>query len=109
MPSQILERSIYGLAALALLAEADGAIPKIVAEIGKRLATDGLPDRDVRDHAAREIRGRAATLYREGHWGSSIEAGMARADRAKLGPLLEGFADLISPETAGQAAKHGFF
>ena len=105
----ILEHTMYGLAVLALLGEARGAVPKLKAEIGKRLAEGGLPDQDVRDCAALEIRGRAATLYREGHWGSSIERGIAQADHAKLKPLLEELADLISPGTAGQAASQNFF
>jgi len=67
------------------------------------------PDQEVRDHAAREIRGRAATLYSEGHWSSSIERSMARVDHGKLKPLLEELADLISPGTAGQAASQHFF
>ncbi len=100
----ILERSTYGLAVLALLAEADDGIAKLKAEIGKRLAAGELPDQNVRDRAAIEIRARAATLYRNGHWGSSIEGGIAQADHAKLKPLLEELADLISPDTAGQAA-----
>ena len=104
-----LEKAIYGLAVLALLAEANGAIPKLKGDITKRLAAGGLPDQSVRDHAAREIRGRANTLYRQGHWGSSIETGIANADHAKLKPLLEELADLISPGTAGQAASHNFF
>ncbi|MGC2832846.1 MAG: hypothetical protein WA238_01245, partial [Methylocella sp.] len=64
---------------------------------------------DVGDCAALEIRGRAAMLYQEGHWGSSIEGGMAQSDHAKLEPLLEELADLISPGTAGQAASQHFF
>jgi hypothetical protein len=85
----ILENAVYGLATLALLAKADGAIPRLKAEIGNRVAAGELPDQSVCDHAAREIRGRAKTLYREGHWGSAIERAMAQADRAKLQPLLE--------------------
>lgn len=99
----ILERAVYGLAVLALLAETDVAIVKLKADIAKRLAAGGLLDVEVRDRAAREIRGRAATLWREGHLSSSIEAGVAQADHTKLRPLLEDLADLISPATAGQA------
>lgn len=102
----IFEHSMYGLAVLALLAEADVAIPKLKAKISKHLAAD---DQDVRDHAALEIRGRAATLFQGGHRASSIEVGMAQADHAKLEPLLEELADLISPGTAGQAASQHFF
>ncbi len=105
----ILEHSICGLAVLALLAETDVAIPKLKAEIGKRLAAGGLPDQEVRDDAALDIRDCAATLYRDGHWVSSIEGGMAQADHAKLKPLLEELADLISPGTAGQATSRHFF
>lgn len=105
----ILESSMYGLAVLALLEQTDFSVGKLKAEISKRLAAGGLPDQEVRDHAACEIRGRAATLYREGHWSSSIERGMARVDHVKLKPLLEELADLISPGTAGQAARQNFF
>ena len=99
-----LEHSLYGAAVLAVLLEVNGAIPKLKSEIGRRLLAGGLPNQEVKDRAAREIRGRAAALHPEGHWSSSIEAGMARTDHAKLGPLLEELADLISPGTVGQAA-----
>jgi hypothetical protein len=105
----ILERSIYGLAVLALLAKANSATAKLKTEIGKGLGDGGLPDQEVKDHAALEIRGRAATLYHKGHWGSSIEESMARVDHGKLKTLLEELADLISPGTVGQVASGGHF
>jgi hypothetical protein len=105
----ILERSIYGLAVLALAAAAASGIATLKTEIGKRLAAGGLPDQEVRDHAALEIRGRAATLHRDGHWSSSIERAIAQADHTKLKPLLEELANLISPETVGQASSRGLF
>src|SRR3546814_12883891 len=95
----ILERSVYGLATLALLAEDAAAVTGITAEITARVTADGLPDQEVRDHAAREIRGRAASLYRAGHLSSAIENGMAQLDEGRLQPLLEQIADLISPGT----------
>jgi hypothetical protein len=104
----ILERAIYGVATLAL-ADGDAAVAKLTADIAARIAAGGLPDQELRDRSAREIRGRAKTLYRQGHWGSSIECAMAQLDRQQLQPVLEQIADLISPETAGQAAKHGIF
>lgn len=104
----ILEHSIYSLAVLALLWEANSGIAKLKTEISNRLVAGGLPDREVRDQAARDIRGRAASLWREGHWGSSIEHGIARADHEKLKPLLNELADLISPETSGQATSSKF-
>jgi hypothetical protein len=105
----ILQRSMCGLAVLAILAEANSATATLKTEIGKRLAAGGLPDQEVRDRAAREIRGRAATLHRRDHWGSSIETGMASMDHGKLRPLLEELADLISPQTVGQAARQSPF
>lgn len=56
------ERSVYGLAILALVGEDEGAIPRLREKIGERLAAGGLPDQEVRDHSARSIRGRAETL-----------------------------------------------
>jgi hypothetical protein len=101
-----LERSIYGLATLALLNDDVGAVGTLKAEITARLGKGELPSKEVRDNAAREVRGRAKTLYREGHWSSAIENSMAQVDRQKLQPLLEEIADLVSPETAGQAFEH---
>src|SRR3546814_10583265 len=68
----ILERSVYGLTTLALLAEDAAAVTGLTAEITARVTADGLPDQEVRDPAAREIRGRAASLYRAGHWSPAI-------------------------------------
>jgi len=105
----ILEKAVYGAATLALLAEADGAIPRLKAEVAKHVGAGELPDQSATDHAAREIRGRAQSLYREGHWGSAIEGTMAQVDHAKLQALLGELADLISPGTKGQAARHSLF
>ena len=105
----ILEKSVCGLAALTLLFGDTTAEEQLKAEISTRLAAGELPDQENRDHTALEIRGRAASLDRSGHWSSTIEAGMARCDSQKLQTLLEEIADLLSPETKGQAAHHGFF
>ena len=102
----ILERSVYGLASLALLAEADGAIPKLKAGVAKHVTAGELTDQDVTDRAAREIRGRAGTLYREGRWGSAIECLISEVDHTKLQRLLDDIANLISPDSAGQSASH---
>jgi hypothetical protein len=92
-----------------LLAEADGAIPRLKAEVAKSVAAGELLDQSATDRAAREIRGRAQSLYKQGHWGSAIERTMAHVDHAKLQALLEELADLISPGTKGQAARHWLF
>lgn len=105
----ILERSVYGLATLALFADDAAAVTRLKAEITTRMAAGELPDKEVRDHAALKIRGRAASLHRNGHWSSAIEHGMAQANHGELQLLLEEIADLISPETKGQAAEPSVF
>lgn len=105
----ILERSVYGLVTLALLAEDAVAETRLKAEISARMTAGGLPNKELCDRAALEIRGRAASLYQSGHWSSAIEHGMAQADHEKLRPLLEEIADLISPETKDQATSRSFF
>jgi hypothetical protein len=41
---RILEKAVYGVATLALLAEADGAIPRLKAEVAKSVAAGELSD-----------------------------------------------------------------
>jgi hypothetical protein len=103
----ILERAFCGLATLALLQGAD-AIARLRVEITRRLADGGLPDQEVRDDAAREIRGRAEALNRARHRFFTIEQWMAEADHQILAPLLRELADLISPGTVGEAVRPAF-
>ena len=63
----------------------------------------------MRDQAALEIRGRAAAVHSQDRPLSTIERCMAQLDRKRLQPLLKDIADLISPETKGQAASHAIF
>src|SRR5260221_1692491 len=106
--TDILERSVYGLAMLALLDDEPGAVARLKQEITAHLGAGELSDKDLRDRAAREIRGRAATLFSAGYAPSTIECHMAELDPQNLQPLLEEIADLISPETRGQADETGF-
>ena len=105
----ILQRSVYGLVTLALLADDAVAETWLKSEISARMTAGGLPNKELRDRAALEIRGRAASPCQNDHWSSVIEHGMAQADQEKLQPLLEEIADLISPETKGKAASRGLF
>lgn len=104
-----LERGVYGLVTLALLADDAVSETRLKAEISAGMTAGGLPEKELRDRAAMEIRGRAASLWQYDHWSSAIENGMAKADHEKLKPLLEDVADLISPETKGKAASRGPF
>jgi hypothetical protein len=105
----ILEKSVYGIATLALLADDVDAETRLKTEINSRMAAGGLPNKELRDRAAWKVRGRAGSLYRNGHWSSAIENGMAQSDHQRLQPLLEEIADIISPETKGYAANVEFF
>ncbi len=100
-----LEKSVYGIATLVLLADDADAETRLKAEINSRTTAGGLPNEELRDRAALKIRGRAASLIRNGHWSSAIEHGMAQSDHKRLQPLLEEIADIISPKTMGQAAN----
>jgi hypothetical protein len=105
----ILERSLYGLATLALWKDDIDDGPRLKATITAALDTDRAPDQELRDRAAREIRRRAKTLYRQGHWSSRIENAMSQIDTAKIGPLLIEIADLLSPTTAGDIIRTDYF
>lgn len=98
-----LERSVYGLAVLAVRFDDGSAADRLKAEISKRMAEGRLPDKEGRDHSALRIRGRAHALDDGDHGPFEIEYRMAGADRSKLQPLLEQIADIISPDTAGEA------
>jgi hypothetical protein len=55
------------------------------------------------------MRRTAATLYRQAHGFSRIEHAMAQIDHAKVRPLLEEIANLLSPETANEPVDVSYF
>jgi hypothetical protein len=99
----ILERSLYGLAALAVRQNSGAETERLKTSIRKRL--DEQPDvleQEIRDRTARDIRETAATLYANVQSLSRIEFTMAQLDAAVLRPLLEDVANILSPDTAGE-------
>lgn len=98
----ILERSVYGLATLVLLADDGTRVVELKEQVAAKAMAGELPSDVVRDRAALEIRTRAASLDQQGHWLSPIEREMAGVDREGLRVLLEEIADLISPDTKGE-------
>jgi len=106
---ETLERSMYGLATLALSKKDIDGGPQLKATIAIALAKEEAPDQELRDRAAREIRRRAETLCRPGHWASRIENAMSQINPDKLGPLLIGVADLLSPATAAEPIRSDYF
>ncbi len=104
----ILERSLYGIATLSLVTGKSEVVEDLKRKISARLTQAGAPDQQIRDRAAREIRSRAATLYRKGHWSTRIEREMGQVDHAMLKPLLEELANLLSPDTSGEPVNIAF-
>lgn len=95
----ILERGLCDAAVFALMG-GDERTTELLTSVEARLSEESAPEQDIRDRAARKIRERAATPYRDGPCSSSIEMGIARADHGKLCPLLEDIAQRLSPAIA---------
>jgi len=94
----ILQRSLLALATLALWKEELDLVPWLKAELAERLAKQEAPDQEMRDRAAQELRYQAKTIRRREFELSRINHAMAQIDPAKLRPLLNEVADLLSPE-----------
>ncbi|SDP70154.1 hypothetical protein [Desulforhopalus singaporensis] len=92
----VLERGLCGAAVFALLSGGERIIDLMIS-IEKLLSGKTAPEQEVRDRAARQIRDRATSLYRKGHWSSLIEMEIAQADHEKLRLLLEDIAEILSP------------
>jgi hypothetical protein len=94
----ILERSLGGLAILVVWRNEFSLASWLKAELAKRLVSFEVPDQGIRDRAAQGLRHRAATIPRREFRWSRIEYAMSEVDPAKLRPLLNEIADLLSPE-----------
>ncbi|MDR4506068.1 MAG: hypothetical protein MRK01_14940 [Candidatus Scalindua sp.] len=97
-----MERSIYALTTLALAEGTDMDINLLKSTLTRRLEEETGLNQEERDRTARNIRRRAANLYREGHWASKIEMAMSQQNQNKLKPLLEDIANILSPDTAAE-------
>ena len=96
----ILEKSIYGLAVLALRTGNAEDIDDLKDKIARRVAEPDAPSQEIRDRTARNIKERARTLYDAGHWSSRIEHEMSRVDHTQMRPFLEEVAEILSPAVA---------
>lgn len=106
---RIFERSLCGLAVLAVEKGDSQKWSRLETGISNCLAKDNAPDRSIRDCVARNIRRRAAALYHDDFIVSGIEYAMTQADRTTLQPLLERIANLLSPDTAAEPVNPGVF
>jgi hypothetical protein len=95
----VLEKGLCGLAVFAIDG-IDEEISLLRAKVISRLSEKSSLGKDVCDQTAREIRSRAESLYRQGHWSSRIEMAVSKSDHAKLRPLLEEIAFTLSPSLA---------
>jgi hypothetical protein len=95
----ILEKSLYGLAVIALLPDQIDAVGKLKDDMQRKLLKEKLPQ-ELLDRTARNIRERAATLYRLRDYSfSSIEAVMKQTNSDALQGLLGDLATILSPES----------
>lgn len=104
-----LELSLNGLAVLALLPERDDAEVALIEDIKKKISSVAIFQEDL-DNSARELRERAATLYRIGEYTTSkIEVVMKQIDAEKMQNLLTEIANVLSPNTADEEVNISIF
>jgi hypothetical protein len=99
----LLERSLYGAAAFALVRGVPNEVAALKVKITAAVNKASAPDQELRDRAGRNMRRRANTLYRNGHMSSGIEQTMSRLDHTILAPLLIDIANLLSPISAKES------
>jgi hypothetical protein len=102
-----LERTVLSLATLALSKEDLDLVPWLKAEITKRLK-EAILDQAALDHAARGIRQEAASLRRREYETDRLRHAMNQLDPPKVRSLLKEVADILSPNTAGDAVRARF-
>lgn len=100
----VLARGLCACAVIAVI-WTDGGVEAFKRDIASSARSGNAPEQEVLDHAARNIRERAATLTRRGHWSSAIEQSIAKADHRTLGPLLGEVAGILDGEVGGGESK----
>jgi hypothetical protein len=104
----VLEKSMCGLATLALWKLDAVELTTVKQSISAALAKDDAPPQEMRDRAAREIRKEAATLRRREFELQPIKNAMNQIDAAKMRPVLQDIANLLSPGTASESVRVDF-
>jgi hypothetical protein len=98
----ILERSLYGIAILALI-DNSSAFEGVKSQIAGRLSQSNAPAQEIRDRTARNIRSKAVTLFRQDRWIlSRIERKMSQMDHDMMKSALEELANILSPNTSDE-------
>ena len=89
-----------GLCACAVIAVTgtDGEVEALKRDIASSARSEDAPEREVLDHAARNIRERATTQPGRGHRSSGIDRSVSEADHRTLGPLLSEIAGTLEGE-----------
>ncbi len=104
----ILHRSMFALATLAIVRPGGAHSDQLKQTISEYLAGENPPDQELCDQASREIRRKAATRYGQEFSLSRIEHAMQNVDHEQLTLLLTEIADILSPDTAGEAVDLRF-
>lgn len=97
----ILEKSIYGLATLALTTESSNP-DRLKEQVKNILCQPDTPDQATKNRATREVRRTAAALYQDTYSYSQIENQMHKVDAIKMQTLLNELADIIFPNTTDE-------
>ena len=105
-----LEQSIYALSTLVLSIGDQQNVDSLKQKLSDRLSKKFSPSQDIKDQAARGIRRKAATLYRNRHGFETqmIQYQMNKLDQTVLSSLLMDLANLLSPETSNEAINTDF-
>ena len=91
----VLDRGLCACAVFALMGD-EGDIDALKADIRTRLH-NRAPEREVLEHAAREINQKADNLGERGHWSSRIDVAISQLDYNTLAPILNEIATILSP------------
>jgi hypothetical protein len=105
----ILERSMCGLATLALWKDDTEEPARLKQIIRDALAAGTAPDQEQRDRAARGIREKAMALRTRAYARSSLESAINQVDPKQMRSLLQEIANLLSPHTAEEPVRRPFF
>jgi hypothetical protein len=101
-----LERTIYALSTLAIQSDQKYIAQKNLKDgVTACLLQKNVPERDILDRAARNIREKMASFNSGGFHTSAIEHGMSQVDPVQLKVLLNEIANLLSPHTAGEKVR----
>jgi hypothetical protein len=94
--------TMLALITLVLWKEELRLVPWLKSEVVKRLNDQSAPKQEIRDRAARQLRGQRAFVRPKEFELNRVRHAMNQIDRAKVRELLTEMADILSPLTAAE-------